>query len=64
MHARKLDMQITGCIARHSSSQRVVLSTEILFLLSDAHEGTSSGRVDHKFGFKAHIVSIYCTGFA
>jgi hypothetical protein len=34
-----------------------------MFLLSDTHEGTSSGRLDHKFGFKAHIFSIYCTGF-
>lgn len=46
----------------HSSSQRIVLSTEALFRFSTAHAGTSSAKVAHRFGLNEEIISMYFSG--
>lgn len=52
----------TGFSAMHSSSHLIVRSTEVLFLFSDTHVGTSSAKVVHILGLKEEINSTYSTG--
>ena len=46
----------------HSSSHLTVRSTDVLFLLSETHEGTSSAKDAQMSGFMDEIISMYSTG--
>ena len=46
----------------HSSSHFTVRSTDVLFLLSETHDGTSSAKEAQMSGFMHEIISIYATG--
>lgn len=53
---------LTGLNAMQSSSHLTVRSTEVLFLFSDTHAGTSSAKVAHMLGLMEEISSMYSTG--
>lgn len=46
----------------HSSSHFTVLSTDVLFLLSETHDGTSSAKEAQMSGFMDEIISTYSAG--
>lgn len=46
----------------HSSSHLTVRSTDVLFLLSETHDGTSSAKDAQMSGFMDEIISMYSTG--
>lgn len=46
-----------------SSSHLTVRSTEVLFLFSETHAGTSSAKEVHEFGFIEEINFMYSEGF-
>lgn len=53
---------LTEFKVRHSSSHFTVRSTDVLFLLSETHDGTSSAKDAQMSGFMDEIISMYSTG--